>query len=52
MCIVPLYPFLSFSEVLTRDLYISLTQPSTPPRLGPGLGGGSGALGVGESREA
>lgn len=47
VCIVPLYPFLSFSEVLTRDLYISLTQPSTPPTAGPwawwwewGFGGG------------
>lgn len=30
MSIVLLYPFLSFSEVLTRDIYISLTQPRSP----------------------
>lgn len=34
------YPFLSFSEVLTRDIYISLTWPGTPPNEGSGLGCG------------
>lgn len=37
MSIVLLWPFLSFSEVLTRDIYVSLTLPRTPPTEGAGL---------------
>lgn len=49
--IVLLYPFLFFSEVLTRDIYISLTWPGTPPTEGFGHGGGSGALRMGVGGE-
>lgn len=51
MSIVLLHPFHFSSEVITRDIYISLTGPGTPPTEGSGHGGGSGALRMGVEEE-